>query len=155
MNNDGTMEDMMEDMDLYYRTLEDRPDIGWFLQGHLVIEHLLKKRLLQHGHSTQRQLKKAGFYNVVHKCSDHGLISDAQMSVLLLVNDKRNNYAHELEYRPSLEEWIELWEKAQAAFCDMTDGIEQGLAELRSIDTLDSADRFHLNELFVQICHDL
>ncbi|MGE6453289.1 hypothetical protein ACQKC5_12925 [Shewanella baltica] len=37
----------------------------------------------------------------------------------------------------------------------MTDGIEQGLAELESVEKLEDAERFHLNELFVQICHDL
>jgi len=37
----------------------------------------------------------------------------------------------------------------------MTDGIEQGLEELRSINKLEDANKFHLNELFVQICHDI
>ncbi|QGX40160.1 hypothetical protein E2H98_10955 [Permianibacter aggregans] len=50
---------------------------------------------------------------------------------------------------------LDIWRSAKAAFCDMTDGIEQGLAELESVEKLEDADRFHLNELFVQICHDL
>lgn len=151
MNN----EELMEEMDLYYTTLEDRPDIGWFLQGHLVIEHLLKKRLLQNEFCTEKSLENHGFYTVVSKCFEHGLIDDEKKSVLLLINNKRNSYAHDLTYRPTREEWIELWERAQSAFADMTDGIEQGLAELKSVSKLEDADRFSLNELFVQICHDL
>lgn len=150
-----TDEEQMKEIDIYYATLEDRPDIGWFLQGHLVIEYLLKKRLVQYGYCTEKGLEKHGFYTLVNKCADHGLIDVNQKSVLLIINNKRNSYAHDLGYRPTREEWIELWRAAMSAFSDMTDGLEQGLAELQSVSSLEDVDCFYLNEFFVQICHDL
>ncbi len=144
-----------DEMEVYYRTLEERPDIGWFLQGHIVVEYMLRKRLIEKTGSTSKRLGKSGFYKVLLEAEKHGIVNHDQKSVLEKINSIRNQYAHELDYLPQLSEWLDIWRGAKAAFCDMTDGIEQGLAELESVEKLEDADRFHLNELFVQICHDL
>ncbi|MCS6235820.1 hypothetical protein [Shewanella baltica] len=146
---------LTDEMDLYYRTLEDRPDIGWFLQGHIVVEYMLRKRLVDITGSTSKKLEKSGFYKVLLEAEKYGVVNKDQKVVLEKINSIRNRYAHELDYLPQLSEWLDIWRSAKAAFCDMTDGIEQGLAELESVEKLEDAERFHLNELFVQICHDL
>lgn len=33
-------------VELYFKTVEDRPYLGWFLQGHLVIEFFLQKIII-------------------------------------------------------------------------------------------------------------
>lgn len=149
------MPDRHEEMEVYYETLNDRPDIGWFLQGHIVLEFMLRKRLSEINPAISSKLAKSGFYRVMMEAHKAGIINDERKSVLEAINSIRNKYAHELSYRPTLAEWIQLWENAQKAFVDMTDGIEQGLAELRSVRSLEDADLFHLNELFVQLCHDI
>lgn len=146
---------LFDEMEVYYRTLEERPDIGWFLQGHIVVEYMLRKRLVDITGSASKKLEKSGFYKVLLEAEKHGVININQKNVLETINGIRNRYAHELDYMPQLSEWLDIWRSAKAAFCDMTDGIEQGLAELESVEKLEDADRFHLNELFVQICHDL
>lgn len=146
---------LFDEMEVYYRTLEERPDIGWFLQGHIVVEYMLRKRLVDITGSASKKLEKSGFYKVLLEAEKHGVVNKDQKNVLEKINGIRNRYAHELDYIPQLSEWLDIWRSAKAAFCDMTDGIEQGLAELESVDKLEDADRFHLNELFVQICHDL
>lgn len=144
-----------EEMDVYYRTLEERADIGWFLQGHLVVEYMLKKRLREGGFMTDHEMDRSGFYTIASKSLEHQIINSDQKEVLLAINGIRNSYAHELDYSPQLSEWIHLWEKAKAAFNDITDGIEQGLSELKTVEKIEDAERLHVNELFVQICHDI
>ncbi|QYJ88954.1 hypothetical protein [Shewanella halotolerans] len=146
---------LFDEMEVYYRTLDERPDIGWFLQGHIVVEYMLRKRLVDITGSASKKLEKSGFYKVLLEAEKHDVVNKDQKNVLEKINGIRNRYAHELDYTPQLSEWLDIWRSAKAAFCDMTDGIEQGLAELESVDKLEDADRFHLNELFVQICHDL
>ncbi|TNI45081.1 hypothetical protein [Aeromonas veronii] len=146
---------MCHEMDIYYRTLEDRPDIGWFLQGHIVVEYMLRKRLCDVQGGASKNLDKSGFHKVLLESERHGVVNNDQRVVLEKINKVRNKYAHDLNYIPELEEWLDIWRSAKGAFSDMTDGIEQGLEELESVEKLEDADRFHLNELFVQICHDL
>lgn len=142
-------------MDIYYETLNERPDIGWFLQGHMVLEFMLRKRLKDRKGTTATSLEQSSFYRILQIAHQNGVVNTKQKAVLEKINHIRNKYAHELTYRPTLAEWIELWENAKESFSDMTDGIEQGLADLYSAKNLEDADRFHLNELFVQICHDI
>ena len=149
------MTDSVEEMDIYYETLNDRLDLGWFLQGHLVLEYMLRKRLSERNPELSNRLQKASFFSILQAAYNNGIVSQGACGVLDQINKIRNKVAHELNYRPSLEEWISLWESAQKSFSDMTDGIEQGLTELKSVQKLEDADRFHLNELFVQICHDI
>ena len=146
---------LFNEMELYYRTLEERSDIGWFLQRHIVIEYMLRKRLVDVAGSTSKKLEKSGFYKVLLEAEKHCIVNKDQKITLEKINSIRNRYAHELDYLPTLSDWLNIWRSAKAAFSDMTDGIEQGLAELESVDRLENADRYHLNELFVQICHDL
>lgn len=149
------MADIVEEMDIYYETLNERPDLGWFLQGHMVVEFMLRKRLSERNPELAHQLRKASFFSILKAALNNDIVSQIAYDVLSQINSIRNKYAHELSYRPTLEEWIDLWSSAQNAFSDMTDGIEQGLAELESVQRLEDADRFSLNELFVQICHDI
>ena len=146
---------IVDEMDIYYETLNERPDLGWFLQGHMVVEFMLRKRLSERNPELAHQLRKASFFSVLKAALNNDIVSQSAYDVLSQINIIRNKYAHELNYRPTLEEWIDLWSSAQNAFSDMTDGIEQGLAELESVQRLEDADRFSLNELFVQICHDI
>ncbi len=149
------MENSLEDMDIYYETLNEHPDLGWFLQGHMVIEFILRKRLDERNVELAHKLRKSSFYSVLRASYNNGILDSTSHDVLEEINNIRNKYAHELNYRPNKAEWISLWESAQRVFSDMTDGISQGLEELRSVDNCEDADRFHLNELFVQICHDI
>ncbi|MBU1219429.1 hypothetical protein KKF34_15990 [Myxococcota bacterium] len=149
------IDSIKEEMDVYYRTLEDRPDIGWFLQGHIVVEYMLRKRISDVNGVFPRKLDKGGFYRILLEAEKLGVVNKKQKLVLDKINSMRNKYAHKLNYVPTLSEWLDIWRSAKDAFTDMTDGIEQGHQELESIEKLEDADRFHLNELFVQICHDL
>ncbi len=149
------MSDLFDEMEIYYETLNDRPDIGWFLQGHIVVEFMLRKRLREKNTNKAVELSNSGFYQVLQATYENGIIDIERKEVLEEINRIRNKYSHELNYRPTLKEWIDLWESAQRAFTDMTDGLEQGLAVLNSSLSIETAERFHLNEFFVQICHDL
>lgn len=149
------MADTVKEMDIYYETLNERPDLGWFLQGHMVVEYMLRERLSERNSELAYQLRKASFFSILKASRNNGIVSQSAYDVLSQINSIRNKYAHELSYRPTLEEWINLWASAKNAFSDMTDGIEQGLAELESVQRLEDADKFSLNELFVQICHDI
>lgn len=101
------------------------------------------------------QLRKASFFSILNAAHNNGIVSQSTYEVLSQINSIRNKYAHELSYRPTLAEWISLWASAKNAFSNMTDGIKQGLAELKSVQRLEDVDRFSLNELFIQICHDI
>lgn len=73
---------LTDEMDLYYRTLEDRPDIGWFLQGHIVVEYMLRKRLVDITGSTSKKLEKSGFYKVLLEAEKYGVVNKDQKVVL-------------------------------------------------------------------------
>ena len=82
-------------------------------------------------------------------------ISIAQKDVLISINQMRNKLAHQITYDPSIDEMMALWTQAANAFTDLTDGISQGLAEMRIEGNLNSLDAWVFSELFVQICYDL
>lgn len=73
---------LTDEMDLYYRTLEDRPDIGWFLQGHIVVEYMSRKRLVDITGSTSKKLEKSGFYKVLLEAEKYGVVNKDQKVVL-------------------------------------------------------------------------
>ena len=67
----------------------------------------------------------------------------------------RNKLAHNITFDPTISELRSLWGLAQAAFNDLTDGIEQGLGKLRAVTRVEDAEDWVYGELFVQICYDL
>ena len=76
------MYDLNDDMSIYYETLNERPDIGWFLQGHIVIEYMLRKRLIEINPKYSTTLAKSGFYRVLQKAHEEKIVDDARKDVL-------------------------------------------------------------------------
>ncbi|WP_288483553.1 hypothetical protein [uncultured Novosphingobium sp.] len=140
---------------LYEHTLGDRPWLGAFLSGHLAVEFMLRKLVSQY------DVKLTGFADdlrhkqLIDLNEQIGTISPAQRNVLIAINQMRNKLAHQITYDPSIDEMIGLWTQAAGAFTDLTDGISQGLAEMKVEGRLNSLDSWVFSELFVQICYDL
>lgn len=86
---------------------------------------------------------------------DVGLIDKAQKDVLLRINSIRNKLAHNITFKPQLDDLRSLWTEAAGAFSDLTDGISQGIESLSKAAALDDLDGWEFPELFVQICYDL
>ena len=70
-------------------------------------------------------------------------------------NYHKNKFAHQLHYLPTTQELARLYELAASAFCDLTDGIDQGLDSLRQLTDIKQFEQWDMSELFVQICYDL
>ena len=82
-------------------------------------------------------------------------ITEEQKDVLLLINQMRNKFAHQLSYLPTIVELKTIYLLSANAFCDLTGGIEQGLEALRYLKNIDEFEQWNMTELFVQICYDL
>lgn len=144
-----------EFVDLYFRTVQNNHFLGWFLQGHLVIEYILRKILIAYDFKLERLVNSLNHAKIVSTVYELQLINEEQKIVLVEINKIRNKFAHRVDYMPSIGECLNLWRKAQSAFTDLTDGIAQGLENLESIQELRHAEDYAVKELFVQISYDL
>lgn len=152
MTKAGRIENFTE---LYERVVNGNSFFSNLLPGHLAIEFLLRKIIVQYDPNLLRFADSLNHARLISLCFEIGCITSAQKSVLLSINTLRNKLAHQLTYTPSINELKSIWQGAAAAFSDMTDGIDQGLAALRCAKTIDELEDWEVSELFVQISYDL
>ena len=140
---------------LYDRMVNGRPILALFLPGHLAIELLLRKVILQRDPALASFVRKATHAILIAKAEELGAIDQAQASVLTMINRTRNKFAHEIAFEPTIEELKVIWNAAAAAFSDFTDGISQGIGSLEESNSIWDLEEWAFPELFVQICYDL
>lgn len=141
--------------ELYERAVAPNGLISPFISGHLVVEFLLRKIIQTYDPTLMalsEDLTHARLINLTHEI---GGISKEQKDVLSTINKIRNKIAHDIVYFPSLGELKALFSSASSAFTDMTDGMEQGSAELRTAVSTDDLEDWVIKELFIQIAYDL
>lgn len=141
--------------DLYDRMVNGRPLLALILPGHLAIEFLLAKIVLQRDASLAGFVERSTHAKLIAKCAELGAIDAEKTAVLTLINRTRNKFAHEITYEPTIAELKLIWNAAAKAFTDLTDGISQGLGDLGEKHFVDELEEWVFPELFVQICYDL
>lgn len=141
--------------DLYERTISEGNLISVFLPGHLVLEFLLIKIIEISQPRLLNLAEGLNHYKLIQLVYGLNFINENQRDVLVLINKIRNKFAHEITYSPTIEEIGSLLKKASLAFTDLSDGISQGLEEIKSKNSLDECEYWVISELFVQISYDL
>lgn len=141
--------------DLYQHTAVGNELLSSFLPGHLAIEFLLRKLVVQYDAKLTGLADQLNHARLVQLCLDLGLIGKPQKDVLLSINGIRNKMAHNITFAPALDDLRSLWSAAGKAFSDLTDGISQGSESLSNAKDLDELDGWEFPELFIQICYDL
>ena len=141
--------------ELYQRTVGDRPFLGTFLAGHLVVEFLLRCLVQQYDPRLAQHADTLRHHALITLNHQIGTISDPQREVLIAINTLRNRLAHELTYEPTIEELRTLWTQATRAFSDLSDGIDQGAEVLGTLKPGEEIPAWIFSELFVQISYDL
>ena len=129
--------------------------LSGFIKGHLVVEFLLIK-IIEIGQPKLLDLAEGlNHYRLIQLVYGLGHISEAQKDTLLLINQMRNKFAHQLTFTPTIQEVEQVLLKASESFSDLTDGISQGLDEIKGKQTMNDCDEWVFPELFVQISYDL
>ncbi|MCU8030896.1 hypothetical protein L5M51_14175 [Shewanella sp. SM73] len=141
--------------ELYQHCVYPNELLSTFLCGHLSVEFMLHKLACISDIKNQSKYNRYTYYQLVNVNFDMGNITQEQKDVLLAINQLRNKFAHKLNYLPKIQEFLGLYELAAGAFCDLTDGIDQGLDALRNLTNIDEFEQWDMSELFVQICYDL
>lgn len=104
----------------YLLSLFENEIIAAFINGHLIFEALLIQFIkLKSGEN--KNWEKLNFPDKVAKCIELGFFDGKIGNFLLLVNDIRNNYAHNLGYRITFDELFILAQKAGEAGIDFSD----------------------------------
>ncbi|MCF6130133.1 hypothetical protein L1S35_10635 [Flavobacterium sp. AS60] len=91
-----------------------------FINGHLIIESLLVQ-FIEHKTGSDERLSKLNFPNKVKKCVELEYFDEKIEVFLLMINDIRNNYAHNLGYILTFDELFLLAENAGQAGIDFSD----------------------------------
>ena len=141
--------------DLYEWTVGNDSLVSSFIKGHLVIEFLLIK-IVALSHSKLLSFAEGlNHYKLIQLAHGLGYISEGQKDTLILVNQMRNKFAHQLTYEPSISDLRLVLTRASESFDDLTDGIMQGLDEINGKTSLSDCEDWMIPELFVQISYDL
>lgn len=141
--------------DLYHYVAASTEMVGQVLAGHLAIEFLLRKLLSQYDSKLTAHVDDLSHARLVALSRDVGILSPERAQVIAQVNALRNRYAHAIRYDPEVSEITTLFSAATRAFTDYSDGIKNGLAELKSGSPVGSKNRWLLSELFLAIVYDL
>jgi hypothetical protein len=130
--------------------------LGTVLAGHLVIEFLLTELAVQKlGGRSRPDIEALTHAKLISKNKSLHIVEEPLASLLNSINRFRNRFAHELDFQPSKHEWLDLFEKAEATLSDRTNGLYQGLEELRTETPLDRIEAWVFAELFIQTAYDL
>lgn len=141
--------------DLYHYVAAPTERVGQVLAGHLAIEFLLRKLVSLYDPKLQGLADELTHARLIALNSELGTLSPERADVLVKVNALRNRFAHEIRYDPELPELTALFTAAAAAFTDYSDGIRNGLTELRAASSVYSLDMWLLPELFLAVVYDL
>lgn len=142
---------------LFYR-IDGSDLLTGFVIGHLVVEHLLEKIILNYDIKLKKSFLKLSHSGKIKYINSLNLIPDEVANCLHSINKIRNKFAHELGYNPKKDELMQLIVQCRDSFHDMTDGLEQLHAALEESDNLLEAQEKHgvgLADLFIQIIYDL
>lgn len=140
---------------LHQKAVDPRRLTSPFINGHLVVEFLLRKLIQIYDPALTRQAVDLNHAGLISLNYEHGTISNTQKDVLVKINRMRNKFAHQLSYQPSLTELTELFKDCSGAFSDLSDGIAQGLDAINKVKSVDELDEWVIPELFIQIAYDL
>ena len=141
--------------ELYEATVSGDSLLSGFIKGHLVVEFLLVK-IVEIGQPKLLDLADGLNHNrLIQLVYGLGHINDGQRDTLLLINQMRNKFAHQLTFTPTIQEVEQILLKASKSFSDLTDGISQGLGEIKGKKSINDCDEWVFPELFVQISYDL
>jgi len=91
-----------------------------FITGHLIIESLVMQMIHFKGQTNEAIIKK-NFPTKLKMCVDLEYFDEKLESFLLLINDIRNIYAHNLGYHITYDEIFTLVKKANEAGIDFSD----------------------------------
>lgn len=141
--------------ELYEKTVSEASVLSKFITGHLVIEFLLVKIIQLSQPKLINFAEGLNHYKLIQLTYGLNHIDEKQKDVLLLINKMRNKFAHHLTYEPEITDLQEILIKASKAFSDMTDGLEQGLGELKNKETIRDCEDWVVSEMFAQISYDL
>lgn len=104
--------------DLYHKAVAPDEMLSPFINGHLVLEFMLRKLVSIYDPALTPHADSLNHYRLIKLNNEIGTISDLQRDVLLKINQIRNKFAHDLIVRPSTGELRALFRDAQAAFSD-------------------------------------
>lgn len=141
--------------DLYHYVAASTEMIGQVLAGHLAIEFLLRRLISQYDSKLAAHVDELSHARLIDLSRDVGVLSVERARVMIQVNALRNRYAHAINYCPDLSEIEVIFMAAEQAFTDYSNGIKDGLVELRSAKSFNLQNRFLLSELFLAIVYDL
>ncbi|TBX65198.1 hypothetical protein EZL74_12460 [Flavobacterium silvisoli] len=141
--------------ELYETTVSGDYLLSSFMTGHLVIEFLLVKIIELSQPKLIDFAEGLNHYKLIELVYGLNHIDERQKEVLILINKMRNKFAHHLTFEPSINELQEILLKASKAFNDMTDGLEQGLGEIKDKKSIRECEEWVIPEMFVQISYDL
>nr|WP_319570415.1 hypothetical protein [uncultured Draconibacterium sp.] len=141
--------------DLYEKTVTEDNLLSSFMTGHLVIEFLLVRIIKLSQPKLVDFAEGLNHYKLIQLVFGLSYIDEKQKEVLLLINKMRNKFAHHLTFEPTIIELEEILTKASKAFNDMTDGLEQGLDEVKGKRSIRECEEWVIPEMFVQISYDL
>jgi len=137
--------------ELYFAAVDPNGMISSFISGHLMVEFMLLRLIEISSLSKLRSAEKLTHYKLIKYANKLELISDLQTNVLIEVN----KFAHNIAYRPTVEELRSLFILAKENFNDLTDGIIQGIGELEGKSSVDDCEPYIFSDLFIQITYDL
>lgn len=137
--------------ELYFAAVDPNGMISSFISGHLMVEFMLLRLIEISSLSKSRSAEKLTHYKLIKYANKLELISDLQTNVLIEVN----KFAHNIAYRPTVEELRSLFILAKENFNDLTDGIIQGIGELEGKSSVDDCEPYIFSDLFIQITYDL
>ncbi|MBN2640912.1 MAG: hypothetical protein JXR78_04625 [Victivallales bacterium] len=129
--------------------------ISTYILGHLQIEFLLVKIIEIHNANLYTFSLSLTHQKLIELAWGLKLINSNQKKALLEINRIRNKLAHDITFTPSVKEIIDLYLLAQDAFSDMTDGIAQGLEELKGKEVITEEFEMYLSDFFSQVQYDL
>ncbi len=129
--------------------------ISSFISGHLMVEFMLVKVIEISSPKLLDFAEDLNHFRLVKLANGLGLITDSQADVLLKINKVRNKFAHNVTFRPTVNEMKQLFIIAKQNFSDMTDGLEQGLGELEGKAKIEECESYIFSDLFIQIAYDL
>lgn len=141
--------------DLFDASVDPDRIISSFISGHLMIEFMLVKIIEKISPMHLDLAKGLSHYKLIILAKELDLITDSQTEVLIKINKIRNNFAHNIAFRLTIDEIKQLFTIAKQSFSDMTDGLEQGIEELEGKTKITEYELYILSELFIQIVYDL
>ena len=126
-----------------------------YILGHLQIEFLLTKMIEAHNSDLYKFSLSLTHQKLIELVFGLGLVNLNQKIALLEINRIRNKLAHDITFSLSIDETKNLFQLAEKAFTDMTDGIAQGLEELKNRIEITEDFEMYLSDLFSQVQYDL